>query len=121
MGYQYRGTVHDVKPVVTDETPFDASACGTYKGYRRHLNKGVKACPGCKAANAAYLKAWREKHPKPRNPRPVGITDPKRCGTRTGYNRHRQQGTLTCAPCRDAHAEHARKFRASRREAGAGV
>lgn len=40
--------------------PFDASACGTRKGYARHLRRGMDACGPCIAANTAYTTEYRE-------------------------------------------------------------
>ena len=115
MTYVYRGKLHDAAPKPESDQPdFDDSACGTYKGYRRHMRSGVEQCEPCRAANAAYMKRWRAANPQPKNPRPLGINDPARCGTRTGYNRHRMQGTLTCQPCRDANAAYSRKRKEAR-------
>lgn len=42
------------EPTVTD-------ACGTIRGYRRHLRAGEKTCRPCRAANAAYTRSRKEK------------------------------------------------------------
>ncbi len=46
-------------------TPFDASACGTYKGAMRHRRRGLPICRACRdaynAANRAYKAVYRER------------------------------------------------------------
>jgi hypothetical protein len=54
---QYRARTAGNVVVVT---PIDASACGTYRGYRRHVRRGGAACQPCTAANAAYQTEYRE-------------------------------------------------------------
>lgn len=39
--------------------PFDDSACGTYKGYRRHVRRGMDACIPCLIANNTYMTEYR--------------------------------------------------------------
>jgi hypothetical protein len=39
--------------------PFDDSACGTYKGYRRHTRRGMDACIPCIIAANAYMAEYR--------------------------------------------------------------
>ena len=38
------------------------SECGTHAAYVKHMRRGEKACPDCKAAHAAYKSAYRKEH-----------------------------------------------------------
>ncbi|MCO6011525.1 hypothetical protein NE236_41900 [Actinoallomurus purpureus] len=33
--------------------------CGSYAGYRAHINRDEDPCDRCKVANAAYMRSWR--------------------------------------------------------------
>ena len=41
--------------------PFDPSACGTYKGHRRHSRRGLEPCGPCRAAVNDYNNAYKAK------------------------------------------------------------
>lgn len=41
----------------------------------------------------------------------TGARGGRRCGTHTGYGRHRAAGEEACEPCKVAHAEHERRQR----------
>jgi hypothetical protein len=40
---------------------FDPSACGTYRGYRRHYRFDGTACDACLTAYADYMQAYRKR------------------------------------------------------------
>lgn len=37
--------------------------CGTYAGAQTHRRRGEPVCDACRAANAAYMRRWRERRP----------------------------------------------------------
>ena len=39
--------------------PFDASACGTYKGYARHVRRSLEVCAPCRRAYNAQNRAYK--------------------------------------------------------------
>lgn len=39
--------------------------CGTYAGWNVHVRLHEKICPACRAAAAAYQRAYRERFPEP--------------------------------------------------------
>ena len=41
----------------------------------------------------------------------------KPCGTKAAYERHHREGTPVCGPCREAHREYMRQYKARRRAA----
>lgn len=128
--YVYRGTQPDLEPVVPHiprkgkpgpkpkPLVFDPSKCGSHKGYKQHQRHGVEICDGCRKANADYHRDWRAAQP-PRAPkeRAAGVFDPACCGTPQGYDRHVRNNTRTCLPCRAAHTERHRTYRATRKAA----
>lgn len=112
MGYQYRGTIHDLnEPAYVPPRKhdgFEPDACGTYAGYRRHQKWGVPACQDCRDAMAAYS---RDRYVK----RPPKTFNPDKCGTWAGWLRHRYYGVPACEACQDAGREYQRQYRARRR------
>ena len=72
MGYQYRGEIRDTKRP-------NLQPCGTYPGYRRHIDHGEEACDECKAAMAAESRARRNRnHNNPAHPSQFTA---EKCGT----------------------------------------
>jgi hypothetical protein len=108
MAYRYNGKGRN-----EDGTPprpripgqFDPSACGTYKGYRRHTVHNVPICRDCRAACAAYSRSRYK--PKP----PRGFTT-EACGTWAGRRRHDYYNIPVCDACRAAASEYQRRRRA---------
>jgi hypothetical protein len=116
MAYVYRGKVRDTE----DPTPidFDDSACGTYKGYRRHKRKNVAACDPCMEAAADYAREYaRQKSGKAPEDRRIARRGPdagdRSCGTLGGYAEHRRTKTKACGPCRAAHNTYRKAWRLS--------
>lgn len=118
MGYAYRGTTFDTDepaPARTRKlTGFDPSACGEYRGYRRHQKHGVPACDPCLAAMAAYS---RDRY----TPRPPKMFNPDACGTWTGWQRHKYHDVPLCDACREVgrvnQREYQRAYRARKKVA----
>jgi hypothetical protein len=52
-GYQYKGTVFEapMRPKI--------AACGTYSGYRRHLDRKEQPCHECRLAGNTYKRQYR--------------------------------------------------------------
>lgn len=55
---EYRLKVHH--GILSPATPFNPDACGTMRGYRRHLRHRITACQPCKDANAVFSLKWKE-------------------------------------------------------------
>lgn len=110
MAYQYRGTVRDVEetpaPRPLKLTGFDPSACGEYRGYRRHQKHNVPACDPCKAAMAAYS---RDRY----QARPPKTFNPDACGSWKGWQRHQYHDVPPCEACREASRVYQRERRAA--------
>ena len=113
MAYQYRGTIRDIEEAPAPRTRklngFDPSACGEYRGYRRHQTRGVPACDPCLAAMAAYS---RDRY----TPRPPKTFNPDACGTWKGWQRHQYHDVPTCEACQAAAREYQRARRAANAE-----
>jgi hypothetical protein len=114
MAYQYKGTIRDIE----DDTPaprpkklteFDPSACGEYRGYRRHQQHGVPACDPCLGAMAAYS---RDRYQK----RPAKAFNPDACGSWKGWQRHQYHNVPACDACMAASREYQRERRAANAE-----
>lgn len=90
MGYQYRGTVRDVKP----------GGCGTNSGYQKHIKQKTPKCQPCRDAHAAAQVAW-QRRPKVRTT----------CGTYAGYMRHKRSDEDSCEWCLKAYAEYMAEYR----------
>ena len=122
-GYRWRGTVLDMvemDPVTPTPEPVKApkpaplTHCGTANGYKRHQKHGETACDPCKAGMAEYSRNYRAKI---RNGEVTAKKpfSPERCGTYAGFRRHTKHSVPLCAPCRKAHQEYQRAYRAKRR------
>lgn len=113
MAYQYRGTIRDIEePTPTRArklTGFDPSACGEYRGYRRHQKHGVPACDPCLAAMAAYSRDRYQKRPK-------RTFNPDACGSWKGWQRHQYHDVPPCDACMAAAREYQRQYRARNAE-----
>lgn len=71
--------------------------CGTMQGHWLHLTAREPPCDRCYEARRAKDAA---------NRRAKGIAPrlPARCGTDSGYARHRRNDEDACAPCKAAHS-----------------
>lgn len=114
MGYQYRGTVHDLdEPIILEpDGQFDPSNCGTISAYKRHLKHGVPACQPCRDAKREQS---RRDYARTRANRERKF-DPSACGTYAGYRRHARSSVPNCAACLNAYADYMRDYREKRKE-----
>lgn len=65
MGYQYRGTNHDVPANLSlisarPRKSFDPSKCGTKAGFRMHQRYDEPLCDGCRKAQADYMRTYNQ-------------------------------------------------------------
>lgn len=90
--------------------------CGTEAAYRRHLREGLTNSQIDDACRQARRDAETIRR---RNRRQAAIEAgtaqqhgrrPARCGTPSGYKRHKQQHTPVCEPCRAAKCAQNRKY-----------
>lgn len=97
--------------------------CGTLKGFMQHKAANTPPCKWCAPYNPklaqpkkqAVVVAVRKKPgPKPKPLRAssgkfAGPREPAKCGTHSGYKKHRLAGEPSCEPCREASATYARE------------
>lgn len=120
MAYKYAGTIHDVEDEPTTRTKplgsFNADACGTYAGYRRHQRYNVPACRDCKDAQASYSRDYIERRGGYQAPalRPFV---PGACGTYAGYARHLRSEVKPCQECHAAWLQYRKDWRARKQAA----
>jgi hypothetical protein len=127
MAYAYRGTVRDIEePELTateappanhaDAPVFDPDKCGTPTGYKQHRHFNEAACDPCKAALAAYSRAYRA---RVRAGQVVVLKEfsPEKCGTYAGYAAHKRHNVPPCAACLVAHADYMHAYRTKRKAA----
>ena len=106
--------------------------CGTWGAYQRHLRRGEEPCPDCAVAGRAQARTYREAstylgaicgHPVSK----VGVdrcTDcsrvqrAARCGTITGYRKHKRLREPPCESCKKALAESNQRARAKKARSG---
>lgn len=99
--------------------------CGSLRGWQAHKAANTRCCKWCepydpRLANPkkqAVAPAVRKKPgPKPK-PKPLrassgkftGPREPAKCGTNSGYKKHRGAGEPSCEPCKEAAATYARE------------
>lgn len=129
MAYQYRGTIRDVEEIPAPRPlkldGFDSSACGEYRGYRRHQKWGVPACQPCLDAMAAYSREYYKKRggrPRHRAKAERLKSGPKAihgtgCGSPAGYQKHYRDDTPVCGACRRAMSEYRATLKTQKRVA----
>jgi hypothetical protein len=96
--------------------------CGTEAAYRRHLREGLTNSQIDEACRQARRDAETVRR---RNRRQAAIEAgtaqqhgrrPARCGTPSGYKRHKKQGTDVCDACRKAKCAQNRKYDKDRQD-----
>jgi hypothetical protein len=92
-----------------------ASMHGTPSGYSRHITEGTIACDRCLEAHRLDMAAWRRrKGVRSREER--WAAEAAKCGTRSGYKRHRRIGEDPCLDCRLATTQANREYRQRKRK-----
>ena len=90
------------------------SGCGERNGWRRHYREGTPLCDACRVIRREQAQAERRK----RGIRPIAIVRAERrpkCGTASGYQRHRRLGEDACRACLRAWSEQTKKSQAKSR------
>jgi hypothetical protein len=90
------------------------SRCGTANGYKRHQKLGETACKPCRAGMAEYSRNYRLRILSGEVILKKPFT-PDRCGTYAGFRLHTKHKIPPCDPCRKAHQEYQRAYRAKRK------
>ena len=111
--YVYRGnTKNDTTPMKFRRSKDGrnrkvVTECGTYRGYRFHLENNEDPCHDCRVASSESC--GHEGRLKMR----AGEAE---CGTEPGYKRHRYLKEETCTECRTAHSRYVTEQRAKAKD-----
>lgn len=97
--------------------------CGTLKGFMQHKAANTPPCQWCAPYNPKLAEPKKQpvivadrKKPGPK-PKPkrassgkfTSAREPAKCGTNSGYKKHRVAGETSCGPCMEAAAAYARE------------
>lgn len=94
----------------------DSALCSSVQGFLAHMDRDEYPCVGCVQSARKFL----NRHSSPESAKNGEVmkepTSDSKCGTQSGYSKHRRRKEEACKPCKRAQAEYMRERRARPRE-----